>query len=107
MTSNQYWNSSDYSLFWAYRVKFQRETKMTRNQNNFSAWLSGIYQVKAIVSAFNKNANYFDQPIDFDENDLLDQMSEQEIVTERKKKIDEKLKLQAEIARERLAYKSK
>lgn len=39
---------------------------MERNQQNFSAWLNGLYICNAIAACFSKSARYMDKPISFE-----------------------------------------
>ncbi|MDR0287863.1 MAG: hypothetical protein LBI03_09220 [Clostridiales bacterium] len=47
----------------AYRKKYELETEDFREKTNFAAWLQGIYFTRAIAVNFNKNAQYFNEPI--------------------------------------------
>lgn len=98
MTEEQYWGSSDYKIFWAYRVKYEIEleynAKKERNLHNFSSWLGGLYIRSAISDSLGGGNNYPDLPFDFDEMDRRNAMSEEE-------RIEEERKLNEQISRDR------
>lgn len=93
MNEEQYWESSDYKLFWAYRekhlIKIRLDSQSQRDIVNFGSWLNGVYIGAIVGDMFGGSKNFPDSPIDWNEieqeNLRLKQMSEEE---RRKEKIE-------------------
>ncbi len=64
MPLQEFWNDNP-DLLWAYRNSYMQKIEQEREIINHKAWLQGFYNYNAIVSAFSKNAKYFDKPIEF------------------------------------------
>ena len=66
MPLQEFWND-DPDLLWAYRnayiEKEKQEIEKQKELINLQTWLQGLYNHRAIVSALNKDVQYFPEPI--------------------------------------------
>lgn len=93
MSTTDFWDCSDPSLFWAYRASFNLRDKRNSEYDNYLAWLSGLYVYKAVRvvikngfgSASDEPEEYFSKPINF--NAIAEEEREDE--EERKNKLIE------------------
>lgn len=70
MPLQEFWND-DPDLLWTYRdlymQKIKQDLEIEKQMINYKAWLQGIYNNRAIVSAFNEKVKYYEQPIELNE----------------------------------------
>lgn len=70
MPLQEFWND-DPDLLWTYRdlymQKIKQDLELERQMINYKAWLQGFYNNRAVVSALSEDVQYFDKPIDFNE----------------------------------------
>lgn len=64
--------------------KMEQDLEIEKQMINYKAWLQGFYNYNAIVSAFSKNAEYFDKPIEFNEQPKTKQEQNQLVVEKAK-----------------------
>ena len=55
-------------FFDAFRIKQERENELRSSEIDISAWNIGVYIRDAIVSAFNKSAQYPKEPLSIQKN---------------------------------------
>lgn len=70
MSFDDYWCSSNYSLFYAYQKAYNNQLDIQREQINFQTWIQGSYISSAIADLFRKDGTqsvYPSSPIDFKE----------------------------------------
>ena len=90
MPLQEFWYD-DPDLLWTYRNlylnKIKSEVELQKYMMNYSAWLQGLYNRNAIVSAFNEKVKYFEKPIEFN--------SKPKSIKEQKLEIAERIKIRA------------
>lgn len=71
MTEKEFWED-DPQLYWSYQTFYLKKKEMEIEENNYNAWLQGIYVLSALnqslTNSFSKNRNnkiYPNKPIDF------------------------------------------
>ena len=77
MSYDEFWNK-DPQLYFSYRFSFLKKQKLKREEENYNAWLYGLYNFKALsVSLYNSFREkkdepmlYFNKPLDFEEMSL-------------------------------------
>lgn len=104
MSITEYWDSSDPSLYWAYRTSFILGEQRKLEADNFDAWLSGLYICEAVSVAINNNFNdvkrsYMEKPIDFAGINKKAKEDKRKVM---KDTIESKVKSSISIARSRL-----
>lgn len=87
MSEKQYFDSSDYLLFWAYRQAFIDNLREKTEHDNFIAWLSGKYIQSAVGSLLSKENEYMDEPIQLFSKHLSEKQKREELI-----KQDQKIK---------------
>lgn len=89
MPLQEFWND-DPDLLWTYRnlymQKIEQDIEIEKQMINYKAWLQGFYNYNAIASAFNKDAKYFDKPIEFN--------TKQKTAEEKRQELADKIKEQ-------------
>lgn len=91
MPLQEFWND-DPDLLWVYRnlymQKMEQDIELEKQMINYKAWLEGLYNNRAVVSALSKDVQYFDKPIEFNSKpktmeekrqELIDKIKEQKI----------------------------
>lgn len=86
MTPEQYWESSDPSLFWAYRHSYILKQEQEMERMNMESWLSGLYIRQAVVSAMSEGVEYLKEPIDFKEEERKANLTDEERLQEEREK---------------------
>ena len=90
MPLQEFWYD-DPDLLWTYRNlylnKIKSEVELQKYMMNYSAWLQGLYNRNAIVSAFNEKVKYFEKPIVIN--------SKPKSIKEQKLEIAERIKIRA------------
>lgn len=77
MSYDEFWNK-DPQLYFSYRFSFLKKQKLKREEENYNAWLYGLYNFKALsISLYNSFREkkdepmlYFNKPLDFEEMSL-------------------------------------
>lgn len=81
MPLQEFWND-DPDLLWVYRnsymQKIEQEAKLQREKINTSTWLQGYYVYIAVCSAFSKDIQYPDKPIELEGKTKLEKNKEVE-----------------------------
>lgn len=81
MPLQEFWNDEP-DLLWVYRNSYMRKTeeeaKLQKEIMNTNAWLQGYYVYIAVCSAFSKNTQYSDKPIELEEKTKLEKNKEVE-----------------------------
>ena len=74
MTEKEFWED-DPQLYWSYQTFYLKKKKMDIEENNYNAWLQGIYVLSALnqslannFSKKRKNDIYPKKPLSFDED---------------------------------------
>ena len=86
MSIKDFWEN-DPELFWAYRFSYINKLKRESEQNNYNAWLQGLYFYEgvsiALANGFGKaNLKYPEMPYGMEEKkDNKPKMTEQEKLT--------------------------
>ena len=83
MSAKEFWED-DPELLWAYRKSYIDKVKLQQENDNFNAWLSGLYVYVAISSCLSNKA-YILKPYDFSK-------TEEQVIEERENSIKEQLK---------------
>jgi len=82
MPLQEFWND-DPDLLWAYRnsymQKMEQDLEIEKQMINYKAWLQGLYNNRAIVSALSKDIQYFNKPINLDEKPKTAEEKRQEL----------------------------
>lgn len=92
MTEKEFWED-DPQLYWSYQTFYLKKKKMEIEENNYNAWLQGIYVLSALnqslSNSFSKNRNteiYPKKPFDFnkvqEENKKLDKKEKEKLMVE-------------------------
>lgn len=83
MTPKQFWED-DPSLMWSYRLSFIKRMEYQEERENYNAWLSGLYNYSAVISAI---CNAFSGNNDIQYMDMIDlkEIKEQAKMTEEEK----------------------
>ena len=81
MPLQEFWNDEP-DLLWVYRNSYMRKTeeeaKLQKEIMNTNAWLQVYYVYIAVCSAFSKNTQYPDKPIELEEKTKLEKNKEVE-----------------------------
>lgn len=89
MPLQEFWND-DPDLLWTYRnlymQKMEQDLEIEKQMINYKAWLQGLYNNRAIVSALSKEVQYFEKPIELN--------SKPKTVEEKRKELMDKIKEQ-------------
>lgn len=89
MPLQEFWND-DPDLLWTYRnlymQKMEQDLEIEKQMINYKAWLQGLYNNRAIVSALSKEVQYFEKPIELN--------SKPKTVEEKRKELIDKIKEQ-------------
>lgn len=70
MTEKEFWED-DPQLYWSYQTFYLKKKKMDIEENNYNAWLQGIYVLSALnqslSNSFSKKRNkiYPEKPLEF------------------------------------------
>lgn len=87
MPLQEFWND-DPDLLWAYRnsymQKMEQDLEIEKQMINYKAWLQGLYNNRAVVSALSKDIQYFEQPIEFNKQPKTKQEQNQLVVEKAK-----------------------
>lgn len=89
MPLQEFWND-DPDLLWTYRnlytQKMEQDLEIEKQMINYKAWLQGLYNNRAIVSALSEEVQYFEKPIELN--------SKPKTVEEKRKELIDKIKEQ-------------
>lgn len=89
MPLQEFWND-DPDLLWTYRnlymQKMEQDLEIEKQMINYKAWLQGLYNNRAVVSALSKDVQYFEKPIELN--------SKPKTVEEKRKELMDKIKEQ-------------